>query len=548
MAETGTNLITSINRSGTGVDLTNLVGALVSAETSHLQEKLTKSVDATNLQISSYGQLSSKLGELNSSLTTLENTDARFAVSADSTVANLTVTNETLAQDLNSNITVTSLAAGQVVTFDLTNSSMLNSNSLSSSSSINTGSIDFTMNGQTTTINIDNSNNTIQGLVNEVNKITGAQASLIDTTGSGGLSLVLKSDLGTTNAFSLSSTNNLSMFNTSGMSSSSTPIKLSVAAADAVFSVDGLSITRSTNSITDVFSGYTLELNKTSSDAVNLNSAIVASNAQVRMQGFIDSVNSIKNYLNQETKRGFNGAEDGSLVGDVGAQIILTELQNITTDPIKGFSDSDYYLANLGVFTERDGSLSLDTTRFDTAIAADPDLLNLVFASKYSTSSDKLSVTGLSSYPPTAGSYSFAFTQSSGAGVLNSESLTAVNNTAGNKVFTGTSGSAANMSIEILNDSADISGTVRYGKSLIDSLQSYITDITSSSGVIKNRTSELTLQLSDYREQQVDLDARIESLTATYNEKFGAMESLVTQLNKTGEYLTSMMDAWNKKD
>ncbi len=548
MAETGTNLISSINKSGSGVDLSNLVGALVSAETSHLQDKLTKNVDATNLQISTYGQLSTKLKELDTSLTTLENTDARFSVSSDSKVAVLTVTNETLAQDLNSNITITSLAAGQVVTYDLTHSSLLNSSSLSSSSSINTGSIDFTMNGQTTTITIDSSNNTVQGLVNEINKISGAQATIIDTSGSGALSLVLKSDPGTANAFSLSSTDNLSMFNTSGMSSSSSPVKLSVSASDAVFEVDGLAITRSTNSITDVFSGYTLDLNKISSDAINVTSAVVASNARDRMLGFINSVNSMRNYLALETKRGFNGAEDGSLVGDVGAQIILSELQNLTTDPIKGFADTDYYLANLGVFTERDGTLSLDNTRFDNAIANNPDLLNIVFASKYSTSSDKLSVTGLSSYPPTPGSYSFSFTQTNGTGVLNSESLSSVNNASGNKVFTGTTGSTENMSVEVLNDAADVTGTVRFGKSLIDSLQSYITDITSSSGVIKNRTSELTLQLSDYREQQVDLDSRIESLTAAYNEKFGAMESLVTQLNKTGEYLTSMMDAWNKKD
>jgi flagellar hook-associated protein 2 len=37
-------------------------------------------------------------------------------------------------------------------------------------------------------------------------------------------------------------------------------------------------------------------------------------------------------------------------------------------------------------------------------------------------------------------------------------------------------------------------------------------------------------------------------LTNDYNTKFGSMEAMVTQLNKTGEYLTSMMDAWNKKD
>ena len=54
--------------------------------------------------------------------------------------------------------------------------------------------------------------------------------------------------------------------------------------------------------------------------------------------------------------------------------------------------------------------------------------------------------------------------------------------------------------------------------------------------------------ISTFADDQSDLDARIEALTNDYNTKFGSMEAMVTQLNKTGEYLTSMMDAWNKKD
>jgi flagellar hook-associated protein 2 len=58
----------------------------------------------------------------------------------------------------------------------------------------------------------------------------------------------------------------------------------------------------------------------------------------------------------------------------------------------------------------------------------------------------------------------------------------------------------------------------------------------------------LNEDLSKFNDEQSDLDSKIESLTTDYNVKFGSMEALVTQLNKTGEYLTSMMDAWNKKD
>ena len=81
---------------------------------------------------------------------------------------------------------------------------------------------------------------------------------------------------------------------------------------------------------------------------------------------------------------------------------------------------------------------------------------------------------------------------------------------------------------------------------MIDKLQSYVDDILSSTGLIQSRTTALNNDLRTYSDEQTDLDDKIAALTADYNAKFGAMESLVTQLNKTGEYLTSMMDAWNK--
>ena len=373
------------------------------------------------------------------------------------------------------------------------------------------------------------------------------QASLIDTSGSGALSLILKSDSGTANAFSLSSSGNLSMFNTDGITSSG-PIKRSVTATDAVFTVDGLSITRATNTITDVFSGHSLELKKVSSSAISITSSVSNTNAYDRMKSFIDSLNSVKSFLTVETKRGINGAEDGSLVGDVTARQILNEISSLTTEPIKGFSSSDFYLANLGVSTERDGTLSLDKTKFETAIAADADLLNIVFSSKFSSTSDAIAVSGSNTYPPEPGSYSFSYSQSNSSGVLDSVTLSSVTNSSGNRVFTGISGNAKNMSVEILNSSTDISTTVRYGRSMVDRLQAYIADITSSSGIIKSRTDTLTEDLSKYASEQSDLDQKVAALTSQYNEKFGSMEALVTQLNKTGEYLTQMMDAWNKDD
>jgi flagellar hook-associated protein 2 len=546
MAETGTNLISSVNKSGSGIDLGALVEGLVTAETTVKQNSITKKVEAANLQISSFGQLKAKLTSFSSSLANLENTNARTATSAN-TAATLTVTNEAVAKDINANINVISVAKGQVVTFDLTDASLLGSSSLSASSTIPQGNLTLTLAGVNTVITIDSTNNTVQGIINEINEISNIQASFVDATGSGGLALVLKSDTGTANAFSLSSSDGLSAFSTTGMTANSSPVTLSVAATDAVFEVDGLRVTRSINSVTDVFEGFKLDIKAVSGGEFNIASSVLSTNARDRMQSFVDNINEVKNYLLTETKRGRDGAEDGTLVGDVTATQILREISALTTREIVGFSSESYYLANLGVQTERDGALSLNITKFDAALAANPDLLNVVFASKYSTDNDNLKVTGSANYPPVAGSYSFSFTSGASTGTLNGETITPNSNSAGNKVFNGSSGNAKNLSIELLSD-ITTSATVRYGQSLTDKLQKYISDINSASGAINLRTTAINQNLSDYSDEQSDLDARIEALTAAYNEKFGAMEALVTQLNKTGEYLTSLMDAWNKKD
>ena len=548
---TGNEIISSVNKtSGSGIDLKSLVTGLVNAETSVAQSKITKKVENTNLSISSFGNLSSRMNTLNTELTNLEETNARATTSSNAGVV-LTVTDEANAVDVSSSIVVSTLARGQAVSFDLTNNGFANafssSSSRTASSSIDQGTMVLTLGSTATTITINSTNNTLQGLVDEINKITGVQATLIDTDGSGSLSLSIRSDTGANNSFSISSgSGDLSAFNTGDYSDAW--VAKQTTAADASFTVGGVTVTRSSNTITDLFAGHTINLTAAdSSTAVEVTSALATTDARARMQSFIDSINTVKTFLKTETQRGLNGAEPGSLAGDVTATAILRELSALTTTPITGYGSTDYYLANLGVRTERDGTLSLDTTAFDAAILADPTVADIVFSSKYSATDPNLSVSGLTNYPPEPGSYSFSYNSGASTGLLDSNSITPLTNSKSQKVFTGTSGNSKNLSVTMLSDTTT-SGTVRFGRSMIDTLQAYIETLTSSSGTIKTRSDTLTADLATYADDQADLDAKIEALTNDYNAKFGSMEAMVTQLNKTGQYLTSMMDAWNKKD
>ena len=52
-------------------------------------------------------------------------------------------------------------------------------------------------------------------------------------------------------------------------------------------------------------------------------------------------------------------------------------------------------------------------------------------------------------------------------------------------------------------------------------------------------------QLSDAEIELADVEARTEGIRDRYMSQFSAMESAVTSLKGTGDYLTNMIESWN---
>jgi flagellin-like hook-associated protein FlgL len=114
------------------------------------------------------------------------------------------------------------------------------------SSTTQTGTFTVSLGGSTTSIAIDSSNNTLQGIANEISKISNLTASLVE--GDTGLTLKINSTAGAENAFSISSTDtDFNIFNTGSPASSSTSPQLSLTsqAADAVSGAMKLSVNAS---------------------------------------------------------------------------------------------------------------------------------------------------------------------------------------------------------------------------------------------------------------------------------------------------------------
>ena len=135
-------------------------------------------------------------------------------------------------------------------------------------------------------------------------------------------------------------------------------------------------------------------------------------------------------------------------------------------------------------------------------------------------------------------------------GVTGSATLDGVDMTAdiSNNIFSVVSGSAAGLKVKYSGLGA--SGSIFYGQSLIDKLTSYITTSLNNtgSGSVENRITTLNSELSKQNELLDELDTRFESTRSRYIQQFSAMESAVTSLKSTGEYLTNLFEAMNNND
>ena len=88
------------------------------------------------------------------------------------------------------------------------------------------------------------------------------------------------------------------MTNNFSYTTSTKNLTQTVDGSDASFTVDGISMTRETNSISDLFRGYTLELEATSSSAINISSSQDLSSIEGLLNDFVDKFNAL--YLNTQ--------------------------------------------------------------------------------------------------------------------------------------------------------------------------------------------------------------------------------------------------------
>ena len=386
----GTSIAASLGL-GSGIDTVSLVKSLVEAQFSAKNAQIKQRDDILTAQISGVSSLKSTMSGFATALGSLTRggTLATSPTSSNSAVARVTTLPGATVKDVAANLEVTQLAkpqsAASAIIADRT-------------APIGTGSFTLTFgsatvaNGKMTgftagaaapvTINIGSGNQTLNGIAAAINaQPIGVTASIVSDTG--GARLVLKGATGASQAFTFESTDaGLSDLNIGVGAANS---RVGSVAQDAIVKLDGVEVRRASNTIANLVDNVKIELAGEGSTTLGTTAATAAIGQAVN--DFVATYNEVLSVLKAQTD-----PKTGPLRSDPAAQTLLRSLGRLPSTVLTGGdSTTPRTLAEIGVATNRDGTLRVDSARLMTSLTNYPAALEAMFKDGTGASGNGLS-------------------------------------------------------------------------------------------------------------------------------------------------------------
>ncbi len=151
-------------------------------------------------------------------------------------------------------------------------------------------------------------------------------------------------------------------------------------ASNALFSVDHLSFTRQSNTVTDAIPGTSLQLKAKTGTEEQLTMDYDPGSTATNLQKFVDAYNDIITTVHTAQTVPAGGDRSSSLAGDSTVRGLISSLQGVVTTAVSNLG-SVRTMADLGLKTNfQDGTISVDSTKLATAISLDASAVNKIFS------------------------------------------------------------------------------------------------------------------------------------------------------------------------
>lgn len=379
---------------GSGLDVDSIVKQLMQVEQQPLV-KLSSKEAVQQAQISAYGSVKGALSAFQTSIKTLTNSDLFTGLKGtltDSSIASVTTTSSAAAGS--HQIEVMSLAQAQKIksdTFALPSTTVGSGKLKIEFGTYNTDGT-FTGNpNKTKTIEIDSSHSTLADIRTTINnEKVGITASIVND-GSGNRLVITSNNTGLENALKITTedddTNNTDNLGLSRLTYDATTggtlnMTETVAAQNATMKIDGIPISKSSNTVTNALEGVTFNLLKASSpgSTTGLNIGQETSKIQTAVNAFVTAYNDLNKVITDSTQYDAKNGISSTLTGDATVRTVQNQLRN-TLGSVSSDSSIEFNsLSEIGISFQKDGTLSLNGGKLNSALSSSSEDVAKLFS------------------------------------------------------------------------------------------------------------------------------------------------------------------------
>lgn len=373
---------------GSGLDVSSIVSQLMTVEQRPLIN-LTTQETKLNAKLSSVAQLKSAVSSFQSSFQALTDMSKFGTLSATSTDTS----------KVGASVDVTKATAGtySVGVSVLAQAQKLQSKGVADiTSAMGTGKLvlqlgtydsdanTFTANPDkaAATITIDSSNNSMAGIRDAINKAAvGVTASIVNDGTTNGYHLVLSSiDTGLKNSIRLTVDDDDTIdtditglsalaFDPTAATDNGKNQTVGQEAKNAVINVDGVTVSKPSNIITDAIQGLTLNLKEVTTTNVSVTVSKDTATIKSGIQALVKGYNTFAKAMSDLSGYDATTKTAGPLQGETVVRSVQTEVRNMLNTRLTGNTRTLRSLSDVGIQFQRDGTLKFDEAKLNTAIA-----------------------------------------------------------------------------------------------------------------------------------------------------------------------------------
>lgn len=525
---------------GSGIDTNALIDSLVSATRTPKESALKKRETSNTAKISALAEASNAISSFSTALSTL--------ISGGSLYTQPTVSDSSVLMAKALPGARLGGYSAQIEVKQIAQSQTLHSEPLSGADApVGEGTLTLTTASGSKDIVIGAGNNSLEGLAQAINDSNSGVTATIITSG-GEARLSLKGATGEAKAFTLS----VAAGTTSGLErfafgpSISGGLTQSQAAKDAILVLDGVEVTRGTNSISDLIPGMQLDLKKAAAGTqVTIGSERPIGAMRQAVYDFVDAYNELNSMLNELAGAGQSGQAAGPLYNDVGIRDMRRQLAALPSTILRS-GTGPQTLTEIGVATNRDGSLSVRASVLDEMLVENPDAVEGLFNPGQHSSDPSITITSaIGKVKP--GTYTLTDVLPAANGEDASGKIGGVAFKSAGDFLIAPAGSGA-VGLVVKVSGAVSEATITIDAGLGGALQAIKDALTGLNGPLSTSNTRLQDEAEEIADDRDAMERRMEAYRSQLVKSYTAMERQVSVFKATQSYLDQQIKAWNRSN